>query len=83
MTPQVTLLLPLFKLCISSLTVGGIAVKEHFEVNVAPLTIQLTARFYAAAMGYFFNPKHEGSTVAEADEGNRHSSADTDIEILQ
>ncbi len=38
--------------------------KEHFEVNVVPLTIQLTHRFYTAAMAFFFpgkNIDHEES----------------------
>lgn len=43
-------------------SVGGIPIKEHFEVNVVPLTIALTARFYNAVAGFFFpgkNPEEE------------------------
>ena len=39
-------------------TVGGIAVKEHFEVNVAPLQIQLTFKFYKTLMSFFFPGKN-------------------------
>ncbi|XP_041349626.1 protein KIAA0100-like [Gigantopelta aegis] len=38
--------------------VGGIAVKEHFEVNVVPLNIQMTYQFYEAVMGFFFPDKN-------------------------
>jgi hypothetical protein len=40
------------------LTVGGIAVKEHFEVNVVPLQIQMTYQFYKTVMGFFFPDKN-------------------------
>ena len=41
--------------------VGGIAIKEHLEVNVLPLSLQLTKRFYNTAMHFFFpeRSKHE------------------------
>ena len=39
-------------------SVGGIAVKEHFEVNVVPLQIQMTYQFYKTVMGFFFPDKN-------------------------
>nr|KAG5698428.1 hypothetical protein BaRGS_006623 [Batillaria attramentaria] len=38
--------------------VGGIPVKEHFEVNVAPIQIQMTYQLYKAVMQYFFPDKN-------------------------
>ena len=34
--------------------VGGIYVKEHLEVNLVPLAIRLTRRFYKTLFAYFF-----------------------------
>jgi hypothetical protein len=34
--------------------VGGLTVMEHFEVNLVPVMLQLTARFVDALMEYFF-----------------------------
>ena len=39
------------------IAVGGISVKKHLEVNVVPLTIQLTTRFYTTVMSFFFPGK--------------------------
>ena len=38
--------------------VAGISVKEHLEVNVVPLTVRLTSRFYQTMQDFFF-PKAE------------------------
>ena len=34
--------------------VGGISVRDHFEINIAPLTIGITAHFYKKMMNFFF-----------------------------
>ncbi|XP_071945413.1 bridge-like lipid transfer protein family member 2 [Antedon mediterranea] len=49
-TRQVTLRV----ICRGKPPVGGISVQEHFEVNVVPLTIQLTYNFFKRMMGFFF-----------------------------
>jgi len=41
--------------------VGGISVKDHFEINVAPLTICITALFYKKMMTFAFPEKDEAS----------------------
>ncbi|KAK6192150.1 hypothetical protein SNE40_003678 [Patella caerulea] len=45
-------------LCSERPPVGGIAVKEHFEVNVVPMQLQLTYHFYKAVMAFFFPDKN-------------------------
>ncbi|XP_069135589.1 protein hobbit-like isoform X1 [Argopecten irradians] len=44
-------------LCSEKPPVGGIAVKEHFEVNVVPMQIQLTHHFFKTMMAFFFPDK--------------------------
>ena len=45
--------------CIFCAVVGGISVKEHFEINVIPLTVKISERFYNAVEKFFF-PKKSG-----------------------
>ncbi|XP_072286286.1 bridge-like lipid transfer protein family member 2 isoform X2 [Pyxicephalus adspersus] len=51
--------------------VGGISVKEHFEVNVVPLTIQLTHQFFHRMMGFFF----PGRSVEEEEVGDEEDKS--------
>lgn len=51
--------------------VGGISVKEHFEINVVPLTIGLTKKFYNTMMNFCFSDR-----VAETVEGDRSEEID-------
>ena len=39
--------------------VAGISVREHFEVNVCPIAVRLTHRFYHYLMSFFFTRKFE------------------------
>ncbi|KAL8564429.1 hypothetical protein ACOMHN_057451 [Nucella lapillus] len=56
--------------------VGGIPVKEHFEVNVAPIQIQMTYQLYKAVMHFFFPDKNiETDDGAEEDlEGGKRKA---------
>ncbi|XP_022903438.2 protein hobbit isoform X1 [Onthophagus taurus] len=47
--------------------VGGISVKEHFEINVVPLTIGLTKKFYNTMLKFCF-PERDPDNI-EADRG--------------
>jgi len=44
--------------CTERPPVAGIPVKEHFEVNVAPIQIQMTYQIYKAVMEFFFPDKN-------------------------
>ena len=53
--------------------VGGIGVKEHFEVNVCPLAVRLTHRLFKKVMVFFFPQRaheYEGE-VGEVELGFR------------
>ncbi|BFZ05396.1 hypothetical protein BsWGS_08435 [Bradybaena similaris] len=51
--------------CTERPPVGGIPVKEHFEVNVAPIQIQMTYQLYKAVMEFFFPDKNVDTDDAE------------------
>ena len=56
--------------------VGGIGVKEHFEVNVCPLAVRLTHRLFKKVMVFFFPQRaheYEGE-VGEVELGFRGES---------
>ncbi len=47
--------------------VARISVKEHLEVNVVPLTVCLTARFFQTMHNFFFPKAEEVADVSEPD----------------
>ncbi|XP_065335800.1 protein hobbit [Cloeon dipterum] len=48
--------------CREKAPVGGISVKEHFEINVVPLTIGLTKNFYNTMLKFCF-PERDPNTI--------------------
>ncbi|KAG8300517.1 hypothetical protein J6590_074430 [Homalodisca vitripennis] len=63
--------------CREKAPVGGISVKEHFEINVVPLTIGLTKKFYNTMLRFCFperDPENiEGDGLEEAESGSTSS----------
>lgn len=62
--------------------VGGISVKEHFEVNVVPLTIQLSHRFFHRMMGFFF-PGRNVEDDEVGDEEDKSKLVTTGIPVVK
>eukprot|EP00117_Sycon_ciliatum_P043540 scpid12088/ scgid3258/ UPF0378 protein KIAA0100 len=66
-------------LLVEQAPVGGISVKEHFEVNVVPLTVRVTSRFYERMRQFFFEedvpePQPSSSSAAAFTPGGIASS---------
>ena len=70
-------------LCKFKASVGGIGVKELFELNVQPLSLKLTKRFHNTVMHYFFPGRRRSSAAtaaavaADAPQQHRGTSAST------
>lgn len=62
--------------CREKAPVGGISIKEHFEINVAPLTIGLTKKFYNTMVAFCF-PGRDPDTIdgENIDEVEEHSKS--------
>lgn len=48
--------------------VGGISVKEHFEINVAPITIAITKKFYTTMLKFCFSDREALENDAAVDD---------------
>ncbi|XP_030570008.1 protein KIAA0100 [Drosophila novamexicana] len=59
--------------------VGGISVKDHFEINVAPITIAITKKFYSTMLKFCFPDRDASETEVsdELDDNASTSSAST------
>jgi hypothetical protein len=53
--------------------VGGISVKEHFEINVVPITICITKKFYTTMLKFCF-PDRDTSAYDELDDAKSTTS---------
>ncbi|KAH8380297.1 hypothetical protein KR009_009804, partial [Drosophila setifemur] len=65
--------------CREKAPVGGISVKEHFEINVAPITIAITKKFYSTMLKFCFPDRDASETevIDELDDNASTSSAST------
>ncbi|KAI5720241.1 hypothetical protein M8J77_013121 [Diaphorina citri] len=52
--------------CREKAPVGGISVKEHFEINVVPLTIGLTRKFYQTMLKFCF-PERDPENIEDTE----------------
>jgi len=53
--------------CREKAPVGGISVKEHFEINVVPITIGLTKKFYNTMINFCFPGRDPDQIEGEDD----------------
>ncbi|XP_005187021.2 protein hobbit [Musca domestica] len=62
--------------------VGGISVKEHFEINVAPITIAITKKFYSTMLKFCF-PDRDASETDAVDDLEENSSGSSSSSNVQ
>ncbi|XP_011201805.2 protein KIAA0100 [Bactrocera dorsalis] len=62
--------------------VGGISVKEHFEINVAPITIAITKKFYSTMLKFCF-PDRDASETETVDDIEENSSSSSSSSAVQ
>lgn len=60
--------------CRERLPVGGISVKEHFEINVVPITIAITKKFYTTMLKFCFPDRDTAAYVEEIDDAKPATS---------
>lgn len=60
--------------CREKAPVGGISVKEHFEINVVPITIAITKRFYNTMLKFCFPDRVASDVGDDIDETGSTSS---------
>ncbi|KAL7675491.1 hypothetical protein ACOME3_001757 [Neoechinorhynchus agilis] len=68
--------------CKESLPVGGISIREHFELSVSPINIKLTQRFFNECMRFFFSVRHQDPTQRRKTTSTyrtQHPSSDASI----
>lgn len=69
--------------CREKPSVGGISVKEHFEINVAPITIAITKKFYSTMLKFCFPDRDASETevVDDLDENSSGSSSSSTVYV--
>lgn len=60
--------------CREKSPVGGISVKEHFEINVVPITIAITKKFYNIMLKFCFPDRVASDSGDDIDEAGSTSS---------
>ncbi|KAF7489462.1 Uncharacterized protein SSS_04779 [Sarcoptes scabiei] len=64
-------------LCIERAPVGGIAVKEHLEVNVIPLTVGLTYAFFKKMLKFFFPDRNSDTASVSGSDSTSTTTVDS------
>lgn len=69
-------------LCIEKAPVSGIAVKEHLEVNIIPLTLGLTYAFFRKMLKFFFPERStDNNSTSTITDTTSSSEAGDDISV--